>query len=564
METILILGAVGAVYYIGFFILIFRFFNHRVTEYNLQKKNAWKTRVAPATTPTTGKEGVGIKKKLTVFDKTPEIEVNAFRNDTWYFPRETQLRYCFLGPILIPIRLTIAISAIVVAIVFSNMATYGLDVKKIMAGTLPPLKGMRLLLRVPVTLAARTLLFALGVVWVKVKGKRAASKEAPLQISNHRTFIDPLYLVSQSGACPVSASSNLSTPGFGTILKMFQPINVDRDLKDNTIVANMIKERATSNGLWPQTVLFPEGTTTNGQALIYFKLGAFTPGVPVQPVIVSYPNKTTDISWVDAGPSLGETLLKLCCNTWLNMTVEYLPTYIPSEEEKKDTRLFARNVRNIMAEKMGVPTTEESFDDCILMMKAATLHLPAAEAMINLRDVRKVMDIDLAQAKDLLEKFAQGEHDSDGHIYEDGFVKMFPDCKDDKGVRKLFNMLDKDGHGYIDFREYVLGVSLLNGKDKDGMDGSLRMAFRCFDKEGDGYLDIINLSKILKMGFPNATNANLQIMFDEADADKDGLVDIEDFLHFCHNHESVLPKFRDKIFGKYSLHAVQDAEKKAK
>lgn len=41
---------------------------------------------------------------------------------------------------------------------------------------------------------------------------------------------------------------------------------------------------------------------------------------------------------------------------WLTLTrihssceVEFLPVYIPNEEEKRDPKLYARNVRNVMA-----------------------------------------------------------------------------------------------------------------------------------------------------------------------------------------------------------------------
>lgn len=37
-------------------------------------------------------------------------------------------------------------------------------------------------------------------------------------------------------------------------------------------------------------VIFPEGTTTTGSALIDFKLGAFRPMCPVQPVTIKYPH----------------------------------------------------------------------------------------------------------------------------------------------------------------------------------------------------------------------------------------------------------------------------------
>ena len=181
------------------------------------------------------------------------------------------------------------------------------------------------------------------------------------------------------------------------------------------------------------------------------------------------------------------------------------------------------------------------------MIKANQLHLPPNEAMLNLREIRTVMDITVEAAKELLVKFAKSEHDVNGHINVEGFIKLFPEAKDERVVRKLFTMLDKDGHGWIDFREYVLGVSLLNGNDKNGMDSALHLAFDCLDDKGVGYLDLEGLSKVLRMGFPNLTNEQAGAMFKEADADGDGRVTIKDFLHFCHEHDSVLPKFRDKI-----------------
>jgi len=46
--------------------------------------------------------------------------------------------------------------------------------------------------------------------------------------------------------------------------------------------------RARSDHPWPQIFIFPEGTNTNRKKLIKFKLGAFNPGVAVQPVVFRY------------------------------------------------------------------------------------------------------------------------------------------------------------------------------------------------------------------------------------------------------------------------------------
>ena len=48
---------------------------------------------------------------------------------------------------------------------------------------------------------------------------------------------------------------------------------------------------------FPSVLLFPEGTTTNGRTLISFKLGAFAPGFPIQPVVIRYPFVHFDVSW---------------------------------------------------------------------------------------------------------------------------------------------------------------------------------------------------------------------------------------------------------------------------
>ena len=63
--------------------------------------------------------------------------------------------------------------------------------------------------------------------------------------------------------------------------------------------ASQIKKRAMDNR-WPHVGIFPEGTTTNGKVLISFKSGAFSPGLPVQPMVVRY--KNVNPAWVNSGP----------------------------------------------------------------------------------------------------------------------------------------------------------------------------------------------------------------------------------------------------------------------
>ncbi len=50
---------------------------------------------------------------------------------------------------------------------------------------------------------------------------------------------------------------------------------------------------------------------------------------------------------------------------YLIFQIEYLPVYIPSESEKKDARLFADNVRSLMAKHLEVPTSEKRVEDVV-------------------------------------------------------------------------------------------------------------------------------------------------------------------------------------------------------
>ena len=54
--------------------------------------------------------------------------------------------------------------------------------------------------------------------------------------------------------------------------------------------------------------------------------------------------------------------LRLLCQVVNYCEVTYLDVYVPSEEEKKNPRLYANNVRALMAKEMGVPAVESTLE----------------------------------------------------------------------------------------------------------------------------------------------------------------------------------------------------------
>ncbi|XP_058080715.1 lysophospholipid acyltransferase LPEAT1-like [Magnolia sinica] len=93
-----------------------------------------------------------------------------------------------------------------------------------------------------------------------------------------------------------------------------------------------------------------EGTTTYGDFLLPFKTGAFLSKTPVLPMILRYPYERFSPAW-DTISAVRHVILLLC--QFVNyMEVIYLPIYYPSEQEKKDLKLYVSNVRKLMARKI--------------------------------------------------------------------------------------------------------------------------------------------------------------------------------------------------------------------
>jgi lysophosphatidylcholine acyltransferase/lyso-PAF acetyltransferase len=134
------------------------------------------------------------------------------------------------------------------------------------------------------------------------------------------------------------------------LIDLAQPIYVCRE--DHNSRATTIQDiltRTNSSDEWPQIMIFPEGTCTNRTSLIKFKPGAFYPGLPVQPVCIRYPNKTDTYTWTWNGPNVLLLLWRTLAQFHTIVEIEYLPVYTPSEEEKKNPKLYAQNVQNFMS-----------------------------------------------------------------------------------------------------------------------------------------------------------------------------------------------------------------------
>lgn len=137
------------------------------------------------------------------------------------------LQGIILGSILFPLRVTLAALLFLIMWPLARLRLAGLSEEE----RSRPVAGWRRWLLHPVIwLLSRGVFFCLGFLWVRVKGRRADLKEAPvLVVVPHSGFMDMLVLCAAQLPTVVSRSENSSLPVIGgetqefKIMDLFPP-----------------------------------------------------------------------------------------------------------------------------------------------------------------------------------------------------------------------------------------------------------------------------------------------------------------------------------------------------
>lgn len=360
------------------------------------------------------------------------------------------------------------------------------------------LTGWRRALKGPVLVVARMQMFCMGFHSVKVRGRQVTSDEASIIVAApHVSFFDVFAFFACGLPSGVSRQENAEAPLFGTLTKFLQPVLVSRkdpDSRHKTIAE--IKRRAQPNSQWPQIIIFPEGTTTSGTCFITFKGGAFFPGVPVQPVALRYNNKPNTVPWTWEGPGGLAVLWLTLCNLSNNLELEFLPVYTPSEAEKQDAKLYARNVRAAMAKKLNIPVSDHTYEDCRLMEEAQKMGLPPEVGVVEFHKLLSKLGIKLESLRTHLSNYAEIAR-SGGYISVEDLAKHL-NVPVSPALQEVFDVYDRDGSGKIDFREYVIGCALIS--QPANTEDTVQMAFKMFGGDKD-YISREDLFQILDNAF---------------------------------------------------------------
>lgn len=457
-----------------------------------------------------------------------------------------KIKTALLTILLLPIRVSVICCFVVTGWLLACVGLYGLTEKDLQE---KPLTGWRSGLK---KYSARLiqLNYLIAGIRLRVIGKLPPRDIAPiLALAPHSSFVDSLAAVYMGGPSIVAKGETSQIPVFGKLINFTQPIYVYRE--DPNSRHNTIKEiikRATSKLDWPQILIFPEGTCTNRSCLITFKPGAFYPGVPVQPVCIRYPNEMDTVTWTWDGPGP----LKLI---WLTLTrpysfceIEFLPVYKPNEAEKKDPKLFANNVRAVMARALGVPVSDYTYDDCKLMLRAKEMNIPQAPHVVEVQKLRHSLGLANTNIEETLIT-SRNTHGIDiTKVSYPEFVSLLNIPAQEISSQHLFEIYDQDKSGTIDLREYLLGI-LTVAPNRTTAD-AVRIAFKIYDHEGFGRLTAPEFCKTLCHTLAFTSDYAMEI-FNRVDKNKLGYVTFDGFLLYAHETvelSNVLYKTKEEKF----------------
>ncbi|XP_025246647.1 lysophospholipid acyltransferase LPCAT4 [Theropithecus gelada] len=402
----------------------------------------------------------------------PPASPNPFVHEL-HLSRLQRVKFCLLGALLAPIRVLLAFIVLFLLWPFAWLQVAGLSEEQLQE----PITGWRkTVCHNGVLGLSRLLFFLLGFLRIRVRGQRASRLQAPVLVAApHSTFFDPIVLLPCDLPKVVSRAENLSVPVIGALLRFNQAILVSRhDPASRRRVVEEVRRRATSGGKWPQVLFFPEGTCSNKKALLKFKPGAFIAGVPVQPVLIRYPNSLDTTSWAWRGPGVLQVLWLTASQPCSIVDVEFLPVYHPSPEESRDPTLYANNVQRVMAQALGIPATECEFVGSLPVIVVGRLKVALEPQLWELGKVLRKAGLSPGYVD------AGAEPGRSRMISQEEFARQLQ-LSDPQTVAGAFGYFQQDTKGLVDFRDVALALAALDGGRN--LEELTRLAFELFAEE---------------------------------------------------------------------------------
>ena len=157
-------------------------------------------------------------------------------------------------------------------------------------------------------------------------------------------------------------------------------------------------------------------------------------------------------------------------------------------------------------------------------MKAATLTFIGSQLMSK------------EEREELARVFKALDKNSDGKLskeeVKEGYVHHYGRLISDQEIDKMFDAVDTDCSGYLDYTEFVVASA---NEQALLTDQRLKAAFKMFDKDGSGMITPSEIKTVLTGGESKIPNAIIDSIIKQVDKNGDGEISLQEFQDLMRN-----------------------------
>lgn len=194
------------------------------------------------------------------------------------------------------------------------------------------------------------------ILGVRMEVEGPAPRAPFLLVSNHLGYVDVLLLGAAAGGAFVAKKELASWPVVGSLCRVVGTVFIDRGTRRDLVrVARLVGDAV---GQGRGVILFPEGTTGDGSALLPFKPSllevAVREGLEVHCVALDYrspdgwPAASSAVCWHSGAPFLPHAL-RLLALPGFRARVRFSPRPLSGDDRKR----LARRLRDVMERQLA-------------------------------------------------------------------------------------------------------------------------------------------------------------------------------------------------------------------
>jgi len=286
------------------------------------------------------------------------------RNDLQHWRCFKKLEFYLSAIFLLPTRLTLLILSSLNLIILIKIFSY---LKKFYI--------VRVFIRWNIRVYSRLMLFLAGFYYIKTTHMKLTNFIAnyqenqksyyPLIVCNHISWVESVFLMSKFSGSFIAKNEFEKMPIISHIGVFLDLLYIDRSNGDERQqILRDIGERVKKKNEIP-LIIFPEGTTSNGTALLTFKKGSFYFMNPLKIICIKYPRKNFN-PFLDDVTGMGTNVLLSFCQFYNSMEVVEFDVLEPKNLENVDKwEDYAKVVRMVMGQCLKIKQVEMGYRDSL-------------------------------------------------------------------------------------------------------------------------------------------------------------------------------------------------------